>query len=280
MAPRANWKGYLRLSLVSCPIALYPASSLSEKVSFNRINRKTGNRLKQQNVDSETGEVVSREDMARGYEAAKGQYLIVDDDEFEAVQIESTRTIDIDQFVPKSEIDERYIESPYYIAPDGQVGQDAFAVIRDAIGKMNMVALGRVVLTRREHVIALEPRGRGHDGMTLRYPYEVRDEAPYFEDIPELKLDKEMLDLASHIVNTKSGHFDPSQFEDRYENALIDLLKKKEAGEKIEAAPGAPAPRVVNLMDALRASVDAEKKKAPAPSIQARRPAKKKASQK
>ena len=161
MAPRANWKGYLRLSLVSCPIALYPASSLSEKVSFNRINRKTGNRLKQQNVDSETGEVVSREDMARGYEAAKGQYLIVEDDEFEAVQIESTRTIDIDQFVPKNDIDERYIKSPYYIAPDGQVGQDAFAVIRDAIGKMNMVALGRVVLTRREHVIALEPRGRG-----------------------------------------------------------------------------------------------------------------------
>ena len=241
MAPRANWKGYLRLSLVSCPIALYPASSLSEKVSFNRINRKTGNRLKQQNVDSETGEVVSREDMARGYEAAKGQYLIVDDDEFEAVQIESTRTIDIDQFVPKSEIDERYIELPYYIAPDGQVGQDAFAVIRDTIGKMNMVALGRVVLTRREHVIALEPRGRGLLGMTLRYPYEVRDEAPYFEDIPELKLDKEMLDLASHIVNTKSGHFDPSQFEDRYENALIDLLKKKEAGEKIEAAPGCAA---------------------------------------
>ena len=280
MAPRANWKGYLRLSLVSCPIALYPASSLSEKVSFNRINRKTGNRLKQQNVDSETGEVVPREDIARGYEVAKGQYLIVEDEEFDAVQIESTRTIDIDQFVPKSEIDERYIDSPYYIAPDGQVGQDAFAVIRDTIGKLNMVALGRVVLTRREHVIALEPKGRGLLGLTLRYPYEVRDEASYFEDIPELKLPKEMLDLATHIVNTKSGHFDPSQFEDRYENALIDLLKKKEAGEKIEPAREAAAPRVVNLMDALRASIDAEKKKAPAPSTQARRPAKKKASQK
>jgi hypothetical protein len=141
MAPRANWKGYLRLSLVSCPIALYPASSLSEKVSFNRLNRKTGNRLKQQNVDSETGEVVPREDIARGYEVAKGQYLIVEDEELDAVQIESTRTIDIDQFVPKSEIDERYIDSPYYIAPDGQVGQDAFAVIRDTIGKLDMVAL-------------------------------------------------------------------------------------------------------------------------------------------
>jgi DNA end-binding protein Ku len=275
MAPRANWKGYLRLSLVSCPIALYPASSLSEKVSFNRINRKTGNRLKQQNVDSETGEVVSRDDMVRGYEVAKDQYMIVEDEEIEAVQIESTRTIDIDQFVPKNEIDERYIDSPYYIAPDGQVGQEAFAVIRDTIAKLNMVALGRVVLARREHVIALEPKGRGLVGTTLRYPYEVRDDKPYFEDIPELKLPKE---IAAHIVHTKSGHFDPSQFEDRYENALIDLLKKKQAGEKIEPARETPPPRVVNLMDALRASIDAEEKKAPAPSTRARRPAKKKAS--
>jgi DNA end-binding protein Ku len=280
MAPRANWKGYLRLSLVSCPIALYPASSLTEKVSFNRLNRKTGNRLKQQNVDSETGEVVPREDIARGYEVAKSQYLIVEDEELDAVQIESTRTIDIDQFVPKSEIDERYIDSPYYIAPDGQVGQDAFAVIRDTIGKLNMVALGRVVLTRREHVIALEPKGRGLLGLTLRYPYEVRDEASYFEDIPDQKLPKEMLDLATHIVNTKSGHFDPSLFQDRYENALTDLLKKKEAGETIEPSREVAAPRVVNLMDALRASIDAEKKKAPAPSTEARRPAKRKASQK
>jgi DNA end-binding protein Ku len=280
MAPRANWKGYLRLSLVSCPIALYPAASLSEKVSFNRINRKTGNRLKQQNVDSETGDVVPREDTARGYEVAKGQYLLVEDQEIDAAQIESTRTIEIDQFVPRSEIDDRYIDSPYYLAPDGKVGQDAFAVIRDTIAKMNMVAIGRVVLTRREHIIALEARGRGLLGLTLRYPYEVRDEQPYFEDIPDLKLPKEMLDLATHIVQTKAGHFDPAQFEDRYENALIDLLKKKEAGEKIEPAKEGPTPQVVNLMDALRASIDAEKKKAPAPSMQARRPAKKRANQK
>jgi DNA end-binding protein Ku len=280
MAPRANWKGYLRLSLVSCPIALYPASSLSEKVSFNRINRKTGNRLKQQNVDSETGDVVPREDTARGFEVAKGQYLIVEDQEIDAVQIESTRTIEIDQFVPRSEIDDRYVDSPYYLAPDGKVGQDAFAVIRDTIAKMNMVAIARVVLTRREHIIALEARGRGLLGLTLRYPYEVRDEQLYFEDIPDLKLPKEMLDLATHIVQTKAGHFDPAQFQDRYENALIDLLKKKEAGEKIEPAKEGPAPQVVNLMDALRASIDAEKKKAPAPSTQARRPAKKRASQK
>src|SRR6185437_3641117 len=157
---------------------------LSEKVSFNRINRKTGNRLKQQNVDSETGEVVPREDTARGYEMAKGQYLIVEDQEIDAVQIERSRIIEIDHFVPRSEIDDRYIDSPYYLAPDGKVGQDAFAVIRDTIAKMNMVALGRVVLTRREHIIALEPRGRGLLGLTLRYPYEVRDEQDYFEDIP------------------------------------------------------------------------------------------------
>jgi Ku protein len=148
--------------------------------------------LKQQNVDSETGEVVPREDIARGYEVGKRQYLIVEDDEVEAVQVESTRTIEIDQFVPRDEIDDRYIDSPYYIAPDGEVGQDAFAVIRDTIGKMNIVALGRVVLTRREHVIALEPRGRGLLGMTLRYPYEVRDEQPYFEGVSELKLPKDM----------------------------------------------------------------------------------------
>ena len=280
MAPRANWKGYLRLSLVSCPIALYPASTLSEKVSFNRINRKTGNRLKQQNVDSETGDAVPREDIARGYEVAKGHYLIVEDEEIDAVQIESTRTIEIDQFVPRSEIDDRYVNSPYYLAPDGKVGQDAFAVIRDTIAKMNMVAIGRVVLSRREHIIALEARGRGLLGLTLRYPYEVRDEEPYFEDIPDMKLSKDMLDLATHIVQSKSGHFDPALFEDRYENALTDLLKKKQAGEKIRPAKEGPTPQVVNLMDALKASIDAEKKKAPAPSTQARGPAKKRASQK
>jgi DNA end-binding protein Ku len=280
MAPRANWKGYLRLSLVSCPIALYPASTLSEKVSFNRINRKTGNRLKQQNVDSETGDAVPREDIARGYEVAKGHYLIVEDEEIDAVQIESSRTIEIDQFVPRSEIDDRYVDSPYYLAPDGKVGQDAFAVIRDTIAKMNMVAIGRVVLSRREHIIALEARGRGLMGLTLRYPYEVRDEEPYFEDIPDMKLPKDMLDLATHIVESKSGHFDPALFEDRYESALTDLLKKKQAGEKIQPPKEGPSPQVVNLMDALKASIDAEKKKAPAPSTQARRPAKKRASQK
>ena len=281
MAPRANWKGYLRLSLVSCPILLYPATSETEKVHFHQLNRATGNRLHFQKVDAETGDIVPADEIIKGYEVGKGKgFVEVTDADLEAIDIESTRTIDIDQFVPRCEIDDRYIDSPYYIAPDGQVGQDAFAVIRDTIAKMNMVAIGRVVLTRREHIIALESRERGLVWLTLRYPYEVRDEKLYFEDIPEVKLPKDMLDLAAHIVQTKSGHFDPAQFEDRYENALVDLLKKKEAGEKIELAKAGPAPQVVNLMDALRASIDAEKKKAPAPSTQARRPAKKRASQK
>src|SRR5947209_1226151 len=188
MAPRAYWKGYLKLSLVSCPIALYPASSSSERVSFNRINTKTGNRLKQQMVDAESGEPVAKEDITRGYEYAKGQYLIVEDAELEKIKIESTHTIDIDKFVPRSEIDDRYLDSPYYIAPTDKVGQEAFTVIRDAMRDKKMVGLARVVLTRREHVAMLEPFEKGLLATTLRYPYEIRNHAEYFADIPDLKL--------------------------------------------------------------------------------------------
>src|SRR5689334_14416121 len=175
MAPRANWKGYLRLSLVSCPIALYPASSSTEKVSFHRINKKTGNRLKQQLIDSESGDVVEREDIGRGYEIGKGEYLMVEDDELEKIKIESSHTIDIDSFVPRAEIDDRYMDSPYYIAPTDKVGQEAFAVIRDVIREKGMVALGRVVISRREHVIMIEAFDKGLLGTTLRYAYEVRE---------------------------------------------------------------------------------------------------------
>src|SRR6201996_1736376 len=156
MAPRAYWKGYLRLSLVSCPIALYPASSSTEKVSFHRINKKTGNRLKQQLIDGESGDVVEREDIGRGYEIGKGEYLMVEDDELEKIKIESSHTIDIDSFVPRTEIDDRYMDSPYYIAPTDKVGQEAFSVIRDAMSEKKMVGLARVVLYRREHVVMLE----------------------------------------------------------------------------------------------------------------------------
>jgi DNA end-binding protein Ku len=221
MAPRAYWKGYLKLSLVSCPIALYPASSSSERVSFNRINKKTGTRLKQQNVDAETGEPVDREDIGRGYEIGKGQYLQVEDDELEKIKIESTHTIAIDSFVPRREIDDRYPCSPYYVAPTDRVGQEEFAVIRDAIRDKGMVWLGRVVLTRREHVVMLEAFDKGLLATTLRYAYEVRDQGAYFEDIPALNLPAEMIQLASHIIDTKAGHFDPKQFEDHYETALV-----------------------------------------------------------
>ena len=273
MAPRAYWKGYLKLSLVSCPIALYPAASSSERVSFNRINKKTGHRLKQQNVDAETGEAVDKEDIGRGYEIAKGQYLQVEDEEIEKIQIESTHTIEIDSFVPRAEIDDRYLDSPYYIAPTDQVGMEAFSVIRDAIRDKGMVGLGRVVLTRRERVVMLEAFDKGLLATALRYAYEVRDAAAYFEDIPDLKLPAEMKQLAGHIIETKSDHFDPKKFEDHYENALVELLRQKQAGRAIEPVKdeGAQPQRVINLMDALRASIGAQTQKKPAaPSAKAR----------
>jgi DNA end-binding protein Ku len=277
MAPRAYWKGYLKLSLVSCPIALYPASSSSERVSFNRINTKTGNRLKQQMVDAETGQPVEKEDIGRGYEYAKGQYLIVEDDELTKIKIESTHTIEIDRFVPRTEIDDRYLDSPYYISPTDQVGQEAFSVIRDAMREKKMVGLARVVLTRREHVVLLEPFDKGLLATTLRYPYEIRDQKDYFEDIPELKLPDEMMKLAAHIVDTKAGHFEPKAFEDHYEKALAELLKSKQAGIPVEAiGEETAAPRVINLMDALKASIDASAKKPAAASTGTRRPAAKK----
>jgi DNA end-binding protein Ku len=265
MAPRAYWKGYLKLSLVSCPIALYPATSSSERVSFNRINKKTGNRLKQQQVDAETGEPVEKEDVGRGYEIGKGQYLQVEDEEIEKIRIESSHTIEIDSFVPRIEIDDRYPDSPYYVAPTDQVGQEAFAVIRDAIREKGMVALGRVVVSRREYVVMLEAFDNGLLATTLRYAYEVRDQKAYFEDIPDLKLPAEMKQLAAHIVDTKSAHFDPTNFVDHYETALVELLRAKQAGRIIEAPKEEAAPqRVINLMDALRASIGAETKKKPA----------------
>jgi DNA end-binding protein Ku len=262
MASRAYWKGYLKLSLVSCPIALFPATSEREKISFHQLNKNTGHRIKYRKVDAESGDEVESADIIKGYEVGKGEYIELDPEELEAVAIESKRIIDIDEFVPKDEIDVRYLNSPYYIAPDGEVGQQAFAVIREAIHKEGMVAIGKVVFTSREHIIALEARGKGLLGITLRYPYEVRKEQEYFDDIPDEKIPKDMLELASHIVETKASHFDPSKFDDRYEDALKDLLKKKQEGKPIER-PERPEPtNVVNLMEALRRSVEASGKSA------------------
>ena len=259
MAPRANWKGFLRLSLVTCPIALFPATSESEKISFNQINKKTGHRIRYLKVDAETGEEVPNEDI-KGYQIDKGQYLEVTKDELDNIALESTRTIEIDEFVPRSEIDDLYLVRPYYIVPDGKVGHDAFAVIRETIRSLDKVALARVVLTNREHVIALEARDKGLMGMLLRYPYEVRDASEYFDEIQDVKITKDMLDLAKHIVEQKSGHFEPERFEDHYEAALAELLAKKQKGQPIAAAKKAAPSNVVNLMDALRASLKSEEK--------------------
>ena len=275
MAPRANWKGFLRLSLVTCPIALFPATSESEKISFNQINRKTGHRIKYSKVDAETGEEVESSDIMKGYKVDTDTYLEVTKDELENIALESTRTIDIDQFVPRSEIDDLYLVRPYYIVPDGKVGHDAYAVIRETIRSMDKVALARVVLTNREHVIALEARDKGLMGMLLRYPYEVRADSEYFDDIQDVKITKEMLDLAKHIVETKSGHFEPDKFEDHYEAALQDLLEKKKNGMPIAKAAAPSKGNVINLMEALKASIKTTGKSEPAVVAKPGKPAKK-----
>ncbi|MGY3453525.1 non-homologous end joining protein Ku [Bradyrhizobium sp. USDA 4353] len=270
MAPRANWKGFLRLSLVTCPVALYPATSESEKVSFNQINRKTGHRIKYSRVDAETGEEVANEDIVKGYKVDTDTYIEVTKDELEDIALESTHTIEIDEFVPRTDIDSRYLIRPYYLVPDGKVGHDAFAVIRETIRSMDKVAIGRVVLTNREHIIALEPLGKGLMGTLLRYPYEVRNEQEYFDDIQDVKITGDMLDLAKHIVEKKSADFQPENFEDHYEAALVELINKKRNGVTItaKAAPKSSG-NVINLMDALKRSLASEGDKAPAASAPA-----------
>ena len=258
MAPRANWKGFLRLSLVTCPVALYPATSESEKISFNQLNRTTGHRIKYVKVDADTGDEVPNEDIVKSYELDKGQYIEVTKEELEELALESTRTIEIDEFVDKSDIDPRYLIRPYYLTPDGKVGHDAYAVIRETIREMEKVAIGRVVLTNREHIIALEPKDKGLVGTLLRYPYEVRSEQEYFDEIQNVKVTKDMLDLARHIVNQKAGTFDPGKFEDHYESALIDLINQKRAGKTIRPKERPKGENVVDLMEALRQSVGRE----------------------
>jgi DNA end-binding protein Ku len=259
MAPRANWKGYLKLSLVSCAVALYPAASSSSRIRFNTLNRHTGNPVKRQFIDAETGEVVEAEDQIKGYKVGKNEYVTVEEDELDAIKLESTHTIEVESFVPRAEVDERYLDTPYYIAPDDKVAQEAFAVIRDAIRDKGMAGIARVVIARRERILLLEPCGKGLTGTTLRYPYEVREAAPYFEDIPDLTLPAEMRDLAAHIVERKTAHFEPDKFVDRYEEALISLVRSKQTGEPVRQ-PSAPKPsNVVNLLDALKRSLESEK---------------------
>jgi DNA end-binding protein Ku len=256
MAPRPNWKGYLKLALVSCPVAVFSATSSSERISFHMMNRNTGNRLKQQYIDAETGDLVDSADRVKGYEVARNDYVLIEPEELKDVQLESTHTIEIEHFVPRAEIDPVYYDASYYIVPDDEVGAEAFAVIREAMRKRDMVGLARVVLYGRERIIMLEPRGKGLAGTTLHYNYEVREDKSYFEDIKNKSVAKDMLDLASHIIDTKVGHFDPSEFKDRYQDAVVDLIRAKRAGKPLPT-PAAPKPsNVVNLMDALKRSLE------------------------
>jgi DNA end-binding protein Ku len=262
MPPRANWKGHLKLSLVSCAVALYPATTTSSRIRFNIINKETGNRVRNEIVDSETGEPVPDEDRVKGYKVEGDQFILFDDEELDKVALESTHTIDIESFVPLKEVDRIYLDESFYLVPDDKVGQEAFAVIREAMREEDMVGLAKVVLYRRERLLMLQARGKGIVGTALRYKNEVRDEKAYFDEIPNIKVSKDMLDLAVHIIESKEGKFDPSKFEDRYENALSDLIKAKRAGKKLPAAAPARPSNVINLMDALRRSVKGESKPA------------------
>ena len=256
MVPRPSWKGYLKLSLVSCPVALYPASNASEKLSFHLLNGETGHRLKQQYVDAETGEVVERDEQVKGFEVAKDDYVVVTDDDLAAVKIESSHTIDIETFVPLRDVDRLYFDSNYYLTPDDKIGEEAFAVIRDAMRQRDMVGIARVALFGRERMIMLDPRAKGMVGTTLHYGYEVRAATGYFDELPEVKVTKELLDLAMHIIDTKVGAFQPDALEDRYHDAVAALIRAKQEGRPAPADPGRQSQNnVFSLMDALRRSL-------------------------
>lgn len=258
--PRAYWKGFFRLSLVTCPIELFPATSHAEKTHFHQINTRTGHRLRRLMVDEKSGDPVDTAHKGRGYEVGKGKYVPIDDDELAAVEIESTHTVDIEGFVPRDEIDKRYLDRPYYIVPSGRTAVEAFAVIRDAMKDKDRVALAHIVMVHRDHVMMIEPLGKGLLGTTLRFDYEVRDEKDYFADIPSPRVGRDMISLAAHILDSKAARFDPRKFKDEYETALRKLVRRKAKGHTIEP-PEQPekTDNVIDLMDALRRSVGASR---------------------
>ncbi len=259
MAPRPNWKGFLKLSLVSCAVALYPATTTSQRIRFNIINRNTGNRIRNEVVDVDTGEPVEPEDRVKGYQFEKGQYVLVEEDELDNVALESTHTIEIEEFVPMADVDRIFLDESFYLVPQDEIAQEAFAVIREAMRKEELAGLARVVIYRREHLLLLQPRGKGLLATALRYKNEVRNEKDYFDDIENIKVPADMLKLAVHILETKKGHFNPGKFEDRYESALQDLIKAKRAGKAPPVVSEPQPSNVINLMDALRRSAQGER---------------------
>jgi DNA end-binding protein Ku len=271
MAPRASWKGYLRLSLVSCPVRLYPATSSSDRVRFNQLHKDTHNRINMKPVDPELG-LVERADLVRGYEYEDKKYIIIEDEDLEAVRIESNHTMNIEAFVDASEVDVIYQDAPYYLAPDGAMAEETFIVLREAMARANKLAIARLVMSSRERIVTIGPREKGMFVCTLRNPNEVRATTAYFETIPDAAPDKEMLELAERLIEQKSTSFDPADYEDRYEVALMGMIKEKLKGHKPIIAAAPERGNVVNLMDALKASLSQPKppaksrsKAAPAP---------------
>jgi DNA end-binding protein Ku len=254
MAPRPSWKGHLRLSLVSCPVRLYPATSGASRVSFNLLHKDTLNRINMRPYDPELGEV-ERADLVRGYEYEKGHYVVMDPEDFDRVQIESTKTIVVEQFVDEGDVDPLYLESPYYLAPDGDFAEETFGVIREAMRQEQKVALSRVVLTSREHLIAMSVREKGFLVTTLRTADEVRSSDEIFDEIKDSKPDKEMLQLATQLIRQKAGKFKPETFRDRYQDALMEVIRAKIKGETPVVAKAPETARVINLMDALKRSL-------------------------
>ena len=274
MAPRASWKGYIKLSLVSCPVRLYPAVSGNEKIRFNQLHKDTHNRINMKPVDPELG-LVERSDLVRGYEYEDKQYIIIDDEDLDAVRIESNHTLNIEAFVDESEVDVIYQDSPYYLAPDGKMAEETFAVLRDAMRAAGKVAIARLVMSSRERVVTIGARDKGMFVTTLRDPREVRSTAAYFDEIPDVKTDPEMLQLAEKLIEQKVTHFDPSRYEDRYESALMEMIKEKLKGHKPIIAAAPERGNVINLMDALKASLGQAKPAAPSKSKSEAAPAKK-----
>ncbi len=258
MAPRASWKGYLKLSLVSCPVRLYPATSSSERITFNQLHKKTHNRINMKPVDPELG-LVERSDLIKGYQYEDKQYVIIEESDLESVRIELTHTMNIEAFVDEDSVDVIYLDAPYYLAPDGAMAEETFLVLREAMRKTGKLAIARLVLSSRERVITIGPRESGMFVCTLRNPSEVRGTAEYFSTIAAGEPDPEMLQLAEKLIEQKYTTFDPRKYEDRYEIALMQMIKDKLKGHKPIIAAAPERGNVINLMDALKASLSQAK---------------------